>query len=31
VVAIDMGQLAVAARIKTGAQPMGLVLLDVGS
>jgi YVTN family beta-propeller protein len=31
VVAIDMGQLAVAARIKTGAQPMGLVLLAAGS
>jgi YVTN family beta-propeller protein len=28
VVAIDMAQLAVTARIKTGAQPMGLVLLD---
>lgn len=28
VAAIDMAELAVVARIKTGAQPMGLVLLD---
>jgi YVTN family beta-propeller protein len=31
VVAIDMSRMAVAARIKTGTQPMGLVLLDAGS
>src|SRR5262245_4470247 len=28
IAAIDMGSLSVAGRIKTGAQPMGLVLLD---
>lgn len=31
VAAIDMAELAVVARIKTGAQPMGLVLLDPAS